>query len=1202
MAITTRQTSLLVQQDWTKIYQTFREADFQSFDFETLRKSMIEYLRAYYPEDFNDFTESSEYIALIDLIAFLGQSLAFRTDLNARENFIDTAERRDSILKLAKLISYNPKRNQAASGLLKFDSVTTTEQVFDSNGTNLSNLVINWNDTTNDNWLEQFTAVLNAALVSNQAIGKPGSSQALNGVKTDEYSLRLINNIIPVSAYSATIAGVRYPFEVVSGTTANQNYIYESTPAPDGTFNILYRNDNQGNASNNTGYFFYFKQGELKNLDFTLTDSLPNRVVSINFDNVNNTDVWLYQLDSNGVPTTLWTQVPAVNGVNVIYNSNSVERNLYSINTRANDQIDLIFGDGAFVNIPVGTFRIYYRQSNNLTYKITPDEMTSVPIVINYRGRTGRAETLTIRASLQYTVTNASARETIDSIRTNAPQQYYTQNRMVTGEDYNILPYTTFNNVLKAKAVNRASSGISRYLDVVDATGKYSSTNIFAEDGLIYKENRDTVKVFQFTNSSEVNFIIQNLVKPLISETPSKHLYYDTATRFTPTGTSVSVGNLLVGTAYTISSVGSTDFLALGAIANTIGTKFIATSTGVVTAGNFIIGNSYTIVTVADTNFVAIGASSNSVGVTFTATGVGSGSGTAKQGNGTVNKLGKWTLTSLSNGRSTGTFDSPDYTYITQGALIKFVAPAGKYFDAQNQLQSGTPTTEFQKTTLWASVIAYNTPGSGSAILSVVVPTDAIVDQVIPVFANDWPAALTNTIANNILSYKNFGLRYDIPTKSWAIIDEANLGSGDFSLTNAGNTAGTNLDNSWFIKLTYDNLEYTVQSRGLDYIFQSVLETRFYFDPNVKVYDSKTATTRSDVIKVLRSNTNPDDSNSIYYSQSYKIWNRIVESDGYEDNRRILITFPDDNLDTVPDNPDLFTTLVAPTVNPNNKFVFFESVQDQYNFSKYEPLPENTVVTAYATENSIRDNNILYASGTIFYATAENKFFVSSAGTITQSDQYLARTGRQNLLFQYRHNAPNNRRIDPNPNNLIDLYILTREYSDQYFAYITDTSNRLTEPAAPTNEELKSEFSSIENFKVVSDTLIYNSAVFKPLFGSKAEPALQATFKVVKNPNLNISDNDVKSQVIAAINRYFEIDNWDFGETFYFSELSAYLHSELSPNVSSIIIVPSSSLSSFGSLFQINAEPNEIVVSAATVDNVQIINAITAAQINQQIG
>ena len=126
MAITTRQTGLLVAEDWTKLYQTFRNADFQSYDYETLRKSMVDYLRLYYPEDFNDFIESSEFIALIDLIAFLGQSLAFRGDLNARENFIDTAQRRDSVLKLARLISYNPKRNIPASGLLKVDSVSTT--------------------------------------------------------------------------------------------------------------------------------------------------------------------------------------------------------------------------------------------------------------------------------------------------------------------------------------------------------------------------------------------------------------------------------------------------------------------------------------------------------------------------------------------------------------------------------------------------------------------------------------------------------------------------------------------------------------------------------------------------------------------------------------------------------------------------------------------------------------------------------------------------------------------------------------------------------------------------------------------------------------------------------------------------------------------------------------------------------------------
>ena len=1095
MAITTRQTSLLAQQDWTKIYQTFREADFQSFDFETLRKSMIEYLRTYYPEDFNDFTESSEYIALIDLIAFLGQSLAFRTDLNARENFLDTAERRDSILKLAKLISYNPKRSTTSTGYLKFQNVSTTEIIYDSTGTNLSNSLVSWNDSTNENWLEQFTAVLNAALVSTQAIGKPGATKTLSGVKTDEYAIDLLNGLIPIQPFSATIAGVNMPFEIISPTSADQSYIYERAPAPSGVFNLLYRNDNQGNGSNNTGYFFYFKQGELKNLDFTITESLPNRVVNINFDNINNSDVWLYSLNANGSPSTLWTQVPAVNGINVIYN-NIADRNLYSVSTRANDQIDLVFGDGSFTNIPVGDYRIYYRVSNNQTYKITPEEMSAVTVSIPYRGRTGRAETLSIRASLQYTVTNASARETLEDIRTKAPQQYYTQNRMVTGEDYNVLPYTTFSNILKIKAVNRSSSGISRYLDVVDSTGKYSSTNIFAQDGIIYTEDVSEIETFQFTSSSEVNYIVQNTIAPLIATIPTRHLYYKTATRYTPTGT--------------------------------------------------------------------------------------------------------WTQISASSGRSTGSFSASSFIYLTQGALVKFSAPTGKYFDAQNQLQTGTPETEYQRTTMWASIISYATPGVGNATLSIIVPTGAVISEVIPVFANAWTPSLTTEIINNILSYKTFGIRYDIVNKIWTLVDAANVGSGTFSLTNAGNTSGTGLDNSWFLRFVFANQAYTVTSRGVNYYFQSDRETRFYFDPDIKVYDSRTATTRLDEIKVLRTNTEADSANSLFYSQAYRVWDRVIETDGFEDNRKILVTFPDDNLDEVPDDPDLFLTLVDPTVKFENKFVYFVLAIDQYNFSKYDPVDQTLIVSAYPTESTIVNNITLYPANTIFYATNEDTFYQSNGAQLTVLTNYIAKVGRQDLMFQYTHNAPNNRRIDPSPNNLIDFYILTRNYSDQYYSYITDTSNRVAEPVAPTSEELRTEFGTIESYKTISDSIIYNPATFKPLFGNKAVDSLRATFKVVKNLNVNVSDNDIKSQVIAAINTYFDVANWDFGETFYFSELSAYLHTTLSPNVSSVIIVPAAELTSFGTLYQINAEANEILVSAATVDNVQIISAITAGQLNIQ--
>ena len=1115
MATTTRQTSLLVQQDWKKLYQTFRDADFQSYDFETLRKSMIDYIKTYYPEDFNDFIESSEYIALIDLIAFLGQSLAFRTDINARENFIDTAERRDSILKLARLISYNPKRNVSATGFLKIDNITTTESVIDSNGLNLSNLVISWNDTANDMWLEQFTAILDASLVDSQIIGKPGNSQTLNGVLTDEYSIRLNSALTPVFRFNSVVDGNNMNFEAVSATSFNQSYVYEKTPTVGGNFNILYKNDNLGNNSVNTGYFVYFKQGQLGAQDFTVTDSLPNRIVSINFDNINNNDVWLYKLDSQNAEDTLWAQVPAVSGVNVIYNNTS-DRDLYQVATRANDQIDLVFGDGAFTNIPQGSFRLYYRTSNGLSYKITPDEMQNITIPITYQSRSGRVETLTIRASLNYTVANSTAKETIEEIRTKAPQSYYTQNRMITGEDYNLLPYVQYPNILKVKSVNRTSSGVSRYLDVLDVTGKYSSTNIFAEDGWLYKQEFIGSFPFTWTSTAEIQGIIYDQIIPLLSAKELQHLYYSKYTRYTVDGIQWT----------------STD----------------AASTG-------------------------------SVGY-FSTAGV------------------------------TPLFVGPESTsnlkYIVAGAIVRFNAGTGNYFDAQSQIRTGTPTLEGDRQYIYAGVMNVDTT---VVTLSQFLPDGAIVDQIIPQFKNNLVDSIVTTITEYIRTYKSFGLRYDASVQSWKIIEQADLSTAndpyDFSLTYAGDTNGVGADASWLVRISFNGLDYKVNYRGINYTFESELETRFYFDERVKVYDTRTGTTLNDQIKVLKVNTQPDSTQPLGQDQVWYVYKNIVESDGYQSNRRILVTFPDSNSDSVPDNPDLFENIVSPYTNTAYKYVYLQQVSDPNRFIFTQPLDNASVVSVYTTRTEVSRNVSVYEDGQIFYATTERAFYqlsvVDNVRTLVTRTDLAAYVGRQNLYFQYKHNSPNYRRIDPSPNNIMDLYILTKQYAADYAAWIVDSSGTITEPTSPTTEELKSAYGLLENYKAVSDTLIYNSAVFKPLFGSRANAALRAKFKVVKNSNIVVSDNDIKASVISAINTYFDINNWDFGETFYFSELSAYLHTQLTPNVASIIIVPNDTATRFGNLYQINAEANEILISAATVDDVEIISAITAAQLNQTL-
>ena len=98
------------------------------------------------------------------------------------------------------------------------------------------------------------------------------------------------------------------------------------------------------------------------------------------------------------------------------------------------------------------------------------------------------------------------------NIKINAPATYYTQGRMVTAEDYNVAPLGTNQEIIKVKAINRTASGISRYFDLIDATGKYSNTNLFGNDGVIYKQENETVDNICEECRKEDESVKQNLI------------------------------------------------------------------------------------------------------------------------------------------------------------------------------------------------------------------------------------------------------------------------------------------------------------------------------------------------------------------------------------------------------------------------------------------------------------------------------------------------------------------------------------------------------------------------------------------------------------------------------------------------------------------------------------------------------------------
>ena len=1123
MATSARQSSLFGVNDWKAIYQTFREADFKSYDYETLRKSFIDYLRAYYPETFNDYTESSEYIAILDVMAFMGQGLAFRNDMNTRENFIDTAERRDSVVKLANLVSYNPLRNLAGQGYLKVVSIQTTQNITDINGFNLSNAPVLWNDPANPYWLEQYNTIINAALVDTHRIGQPGNSSTLLGVKTDEYGIATSFPELPVVPFSTSVNGNKMGFELVSATSVGQEYMYEVPPATTNKFNILYRNDKLGYGSPNTGFFFYFKQGRLQTYTFNLAQQIANQLVAIDIQGVNDSDTWLYQLSNTGGAPTEWKQVENVYA-NASSQTTASYKKIFSVTSGFNDKVNYTFGDGVFSEIPVGNFTSYVRSGNALTYSIDPTEMQGISVTIPYINRSGRQDTLSMRLELQLPVTNAQARESLANIKQRAPSKYYTQNRMVNGEDYNNFPYALYSSIIKSKAINRSSVGVARNLDLLDPTGKYSSTNSFANDGAMYKEDADGNVLFTTTGSGNIVAFLTNKLSGILAANRAVQYYTQYYPRY---------------------------------------------ETNVNTYDGVVYWQGQTVDATSRTGYF-------------------------------YNLDG-----ALLSPIPVGAYSTHNAKYISKGAMIKFVAPIGSYFSATNRLVQGMPGPS-DTTYIWSTVLGVVGSGNNNGVGAFVngtgpitvngyVPTGAILTTIIPSFNNILSSALVQECVVRMELQQNFSLVFD--NSLTAAQDRWSVGL-------------YNVENYFVNMLSLGNNRYSVSFKSLAYYFGSVADSRFSFETIKLVYDPRSGKILQDNIQVLTTNTQPNSNYPLTRSIKTNIVGQTIESDGYVNDFAIEISNRDINDKTLVTNPDFFTEVTG--YQPNNTnigvYSFFERVVDAVNLSRFQLMPSSDVVYLYPTKTQIETLKYEYPVGTLFYAYTDNKFYKTSqdpsvrttAYLLIEQTNYLMKSGRQGLAFQYRHNSNNTTRIDPATTNIIDLYVVTQAYYTAYRNWIQDTTNTVVKPEIPTTTELMQQYGKLQDYKMMSDSVILNSVVFKPLFGPNAEPALRATIKVIKSSLTNASDSEIRTAALNSMNTYFDINNWNFGDVFYFSELSAYLHSTIGTLVSSVVLVPNDPSKSFGDMYEIKSGPYEIFVNAATATDIIVIAALTPAELQNR--
>lgn len=93
----------------------YRNIKYTDRDFSTIRNSLVDYSKTYFPDTYNDFSNSSTGMLFIEMASYVGDVLTFYLDSQIEETFIQFAKEDESLFNLAYMLGYKPKVTTAAA-------------------------------------------------------------------------------------------------------------------------------------------------------------------------------------------------------------------------------------------------------------------------------------------------------------------------------------------------------------------------------------------------------------------------------------------------------------------------------------------------------------------------------------------------------------------------------------------------------------------------------------------------------------------------------------------------------------------------------------------------------------------------------------------------------------------------------------------------------------------------------------------------------------------------------------------------------------------------------------------------------------------------------------------------------------------------------------------------------------------------------
>jgi hypothetical protein len=432
-----------------------KDVSYLNKSFPEFRQSLIDFIKSYYPDSYQDFNESSPGMIFIELAAYVGDVLGFYIDNQYKENLLLYADEQKNIINIAQSLGYKPKLSAAASVEAYIYQIIPAMGAIEDYAPNPAYFLklapnCSFRSDTNPSVIFRSTEEVDFAEASGREITVKTSTGVIPTTYLVRKKVKLISGEVKITQVTF---GSPEKFSKVTIPESNIISILNVVDSDGFTWNevdflaqdvLLDEREVSGNEEDgiSPSKIFNFVRSPRRFVTRITEDLQLQLLFGAGTDNVANEIV---TLDSRQIATEIYEQKIANTALNPINFLSTQTFGLAPANTTLT--VEYLVGSGVRTNVPSRTITKIENLiiANQIQNFVTSEEQAVFDAVIG-----------SVAIINDEPATGGGDGESVEEIRQNSLAFFAAQNRITTAEDYVVRTYAlpgNFGKVAKAFAI-----------------------------------------------------------------------------------------------------------------------------------------------------------------------------------------------------------------------------------------------------------------------------------------------------------------------------------------------------------------------------------------------------------------------------------------------------------------------------------------------------------------------------------------------------------------------------------------------------------------------------------------------------------------------------------------------------------------------------------------------------------------------------